>query len=285
MLLEKVKLYLFLMRFTQPIGIFLLLLPTVSALWVASNGAPSLELTLVFCLGCVLMRATGCLINDYADRDLDLFVERTKGRPLAAGLVTKGEVKGLFVAMSALSASLLFFLNLYAAWIALLGIVLVIIYPYMKRITYMPQVFLGFTFGLGGVMAFVAQQEALPIVGWLLYFGNVFWIVAFDTLYALADQEDDRKIGIRSTALLFDSDSQLVVFMLQVAALLCWGMLGINTEYSWVYFCGLGGVFCTFVYQHFLLYRSNNRETALYVFKHNAWSGLCFFLGVVGELI
>ena len=190
-----------LMRLEKPIGIYLLLWPTLWALWVAGEGVPSVKNLFIFVVGVMLMRAAGCVINDYADRNFDGHVSRTKARPLASGKVTPREALVLFAVLVALSFVLVLFTNATTIWLSFGGLALAACYPFMKRYTFYPQVVLGAAFSWGMPMAFTAETGSLPPEAWLLYIANLLWTVAYDTYYAMADREDDLKIGVKSTAI------------------------------------------------------------------------------------
>lgn len=270
--------YLQLMRLEKPIGTYLLLWPTWWALWLAAEGVPSLHLLLVFSLGVVLMRAAGCVINDYADRHWDGAVERTKQRPLASGAVTAAEALQLFLLLLLLSASLLVFLNWQTVLLSLVAVLLAAVYPFMKRYTHLPQVVLGAAFSWGMPMAFMATQLQLPPLLWLLYLANLLWTVAYDTYYALVDRPDDINVGIKSTAILFGRYALPIIALLQLCTLLLLGGVGYLAQLHWVYYCSLVGAAGCFIYQYRLARAS--RQGCFNAFLHNHYVGMLVFAGI-----
>jgi len=271
-----------LMRLDKPIGTYLLLWPTGWALWLASGGMPDLTLILVFGLGVLLMRSAGCVINDYADRGFDGAVERTKNRPLAAGVVTPTEALQLFFLLVVGAAALLLFLNWKTVLLAPMALLLAAGYPLMKRYTHLPQVVLGAAFSWGMVMCFMAVQGELPLLCWLLYAANLCWTVAYDTFYAMVDQADDEKIGVKSTARLFGRNSLWAIALLQLAtlALLEWvgALAGLGEPFS----VALLLVLVCFFYQHRLA--RQGRDGCFRAFLHNHYVGLIIFVGIVLSL-
>ncbi len=271
-----------LMRLDKPIGTYLLLWPTGWALWLASGGMPDLTLILVFGLGVLLMRSAGCVINDYADRGFDGAVERTKNRPLAAGMVSSGEALQLFFLLVLGAAALLLFLNWETVLLAPVALLLAAGYPLMKRYTHLPQVVLGAAFSWGMVMCFMAVQGELPLLCWLLYAANLCWTVAYDTFYAMVDQADDEKIGVKSTARLFGRYSLWAIALLQLAtlALLEWAgaLAGLGEPFS----VALLLVLVCFFYQHRLA--RQGRDGCFRAFLHNHYVGLIIFVGIVLSL-
>ena len=275
--------YVQLMRLDKPIGIYLVLWPTGWALWLAAGGMPDIRMILVFGLGVVLMRSAGCVINDYADRNFDGAVERTRQRPLAAGHVSTTEALQLFVLLLGLSALLLLALNWQTMLLSLVAVALAAIYPFMKRYTQLPQVVLGMAFSWGMPMSFMAIQGQLPLVVWLLYGANLLWTVAYDTFYALVDIEDDEKIGIKSTARCFGRYVFGIIAILQLGALalLEWAgqLAGLGEAFSWA----LVGTLLLFIYQHRLARRG--RDGCFRAFLHNHYAGALIFVGIVlGQL-
>lgn len=270
--------YLQLMRLEKPIGTYLLLWPTWWALWLAAEGVPPLHLLLVFSAGVVLMRAAGCVINDYADRKWDGAVERTKQRPLASGAVSGREALQLFVLLLALSAGLLVFLNWQTVLLSVVAVLLAAVYPFMKRYTHLPQVVLGAAFSWGMPMAFMAIQLQLPPLLWLLYLANLLWTVAYDTYYALVDRPDDIKVGIKSTAILFGDYALPVIAVLQLLALALLLAVGVMAALHWVYYLFLLLAAGCFVYQYRLAAAS--RQGCFAAFLHNHYVGMLVFAGI-----
>jgi 4-hydroxybenzoate polyprenyltransferase len=250
---------------------------------MASEGVPDLNLLVVFVTGTVLMRAAGCVINDIADRRLDGHVARTVTRPLARGTVSTRNAMVFFAALVLLAAMLLLFLNSLTRWLAAAGLLIAIIYPFMKRWTYLPQVVLGAAFSWGLVMAFSAVQGQVPATGWLLFVASLMWIVAYDTMYAMVDREDDLKIGIKSTAILFGSADRIMIGILQLSVLMALCLLGDQLGYSIFYYLGISAMAALFGYQQYLI-RDRDRDCCFSAFANNAWVGLALFIGVVAEL-
>ncbi len=270
-----------LMRLEKPIGIYLLLWPTLWALWVASKGVPDLKWLLIFVLGTLFMRAAGCVINDYADRHFDGHVARTRARPLADGRVTPREALILFAVLVALSFVLVLFTNLTTILLSFGGLALAACYPFMKRYTYYPQVVLGAAFSWGMPMAFSAVTGELPPPeAWLLYIANLLWTVAYDTYYAMTDREDDLKIGVKSTAILFGEADRLIILTLQGLALLCLAMAGARFSLGIWFLLGLLGAAACFAWE-FWSTRGRELQACFAAFLHNHWAGLAILLGIV----
>ena len=270
--------YLQLMRLDKPIGTYLLLWPTWWALWLAAEGIPALSILLVFTVGVVLMRAAGCVINDYADRHWDGAVARTKTRPLASGAVTETEALRLFLLLLLLSASLLVFLNWQTVLLSLVAVLLAAVYPFMKRYTHLPQVVLGAAFSWGMPMAFMATQLQLPPLLWLLYLANLCWTVAYDTYYALVDRPDDVKVGIKSTAILFGRFALPIIAVLQLFTLLLLMLVGYLAQLHLIYYLSLIAAAGCFVYQYRLA--RNSQQGCFSAFLHNHYVGMLVFAGI-----
>ncbi len=272
--------YVALTRLDRPVGIWLLLWPTLWALWFASRGHPSSQLFIIFVAGTVLMRSAGCAVNDYADRRFDPHVKRTKDRPLAAGRISALEALVLFAALALTALGLALQLNKTTLLFAVLGAALAVTYPFVKRFLSVPQLYLGLTFGWGIPMAFTAQLDALPPrVAWLLLLANLLWVTVYDTIYAMVDRDDDLKIGVRSTAILFGDSDRHVIATLQVLTLLSLYLVGhIMHMGSW-YHAGLvaGGVF--FLRQLWLI-RTRDRGRCLQAFLNNNYFGMSVFIGI-----
>ncbi len=278
-LAEKLKLYLQLMRADRPIGSFLLLWPTLWALWFAGAGQPAASIVLIFIVGVFLMRSAGCVINDYADRKIDPEVRRTCNRPLAAGLVKPHEALILFAALCLIALLLVLQLNALSLKLSLVAVLLAASYPFMKRITHLPQVYLGIAFGWSIPMAFAAQSNELSSAVWLIFLANICWTVAYDTMYAMVDREDDLKIGVMSTAILFARHDRLIIGLLQFAtlALLLW--TGLIFERGNFYFGGLLLASTFFLYQQWLL-AVEDTKCYLQAFLNNNWFGATVFVGL-----
>ncbi|MEY0976775.1 4-hydroxybenzoate octaprenyltransferase [Providencia rettgeri] len=279
MTLSKWHAYSRLMRIDRPIGSLLLLWPTYWALWIAAQGTPSLHLLIVFTAGVFFMRAAGCVINDFADRHFDGHVERTKHRPLPSGDVTEKEAKILFASLVGLSFLLVLTLNSMTIWLSVAGLALAWVYPFVKRVSNLPQVVLGAAFGWSIPMSFSAVGETLPAVCWLLFLVNIIWSVIYDTQYAMVDRDDDLKIGVKSTAILFGQYDKLIIGLLQllmVGLLLVIGSLaGLGT----LYYISLVLVAGLFIYQQQLMV-DRERAPCFKAFMNNNFVGLILFIGI-----
>ncbi|MBK9019000.1 MAG: 4-hydroxybenzoate octaprenyltransferase [Sulfuritalea sp.] len=280
---ERLDLYEKLMRLDKPIGTLLLLWPTLCALWIASRGQPSWPLVWIFALGTLLMRSAGCVINDYADRDFDPHVERTRDRPLAARKVSTREALTLAGVLALCSFLLILPIIGDVWWLALIALFLAASYPFTKRFFALPQAYLGVAFGFGIPMAFAAVTGEVGAVGWTLLAANVFWALAYDTEYAMVDREDDLKIGIRTAAITFGSFDVAAVMICYGITLLILVEVGLRLAYGWPYFAGLGAAAMIAGY-HFLLIRDRNRDGCFAAFRHNKWFGAAVFAGIVAEL-
>ncbi|PVZ83234.1 4-hydroxybenzoate octaprenyltransferase [Serratia sp. S1B] len=281
---NKWQAYCHLMRIDKPIGALLLLWPTLWALWLAGGGIPQWPILLVFVSGVFLMRAAGCVVNDYADRAFDGHVKRTKGRPLPSGRVSEKEAKILFVSLVLVSFSLVLTLNAMTIWLSLAALALAWVYPFMKRVTSLPQVVLGAAFGWSIPMAYAAVSESLPLVCWLLFLANICWTVAYDTLYAMVDRDDDLKIGIKSTAILFGRHDKLIVGLLQLATLLLMLWIGYLMQLNGVFYWSLLLAGVLFIYQQKQI-ASRNQDACFRAFMNNNYVGLVLFIGIVFNYI
>lgn len=273
-----------LMRLDKPIGIYLLLWPTLAALWIAGEGAPSVAHVAIFTLGVILMRSAGCVINDFADRNFDGHVARTRTRPLATGKVRVKEAWLLFAVLVALSFGLVLLTNAVTVWLSFGALAVAALYPFMKRYTYYPQVVLGAAYSWGILMCFTAERGVLPPEAWVLFIANVVWTVGYDTYYAMADREDDLKIGVRSTAILFGEADRLIIFTLQCLSLAFLLLAGARFELGLYFHLGLGVALACFLWE---FWRTRNREplVCFQAFLHNHWAGLAIFLGVVVDYL
>jgi 4-hydroxybenzoate polyprenyltransferase len=269
-----------LMRLDRPIGIWLLLWPTLWALWIAGHGKPEARIFIIFVAGTVLMRSAGCAINDYADRSFDPNVERTKGRPLAAGRISTLEALVLFAALSMTALVLALQLNRATLLLAVAGGFLAISYPFVKRFLSVPQLYLGLTFGWGIPMAFDAQLERVPRVAWLLLLANMLWVTVYDTMYAMVDRDDDIKIGVRSTAILFGDSDRHIIAVLQVMTLLALYLVGRAISMGYWYYCGLWAGAGFFIYQLWLI-RARDRDACFRAFLNNNYFGMAVFVGIL----
>ena len=276
---ERLGQYWKLVRGDRPIGVLLLLWPTWWALWIASGGVPDGWTLFVFTAGVWLTRSAGCVINDYADRWLDPQVERTRGRPLATGAVSGREALAVFAVLMLVAFALVLTLNRLTVYLSVVGLFLAASYPYLKRYTYLPQVYLGLAFGWGIPMAFAAVQGTVPEVAWVLYCANILWATAYDTWYAMVDREDDLRAGSKSTAILFgdlDLAAQGVLYALTFAAL--W-LVGRQAQLGLYYWIALGVAVLLAVYQ-FRIARYREREACFRAFLHNNWIGAVVFVGI-----
>ncbi|OZT74293.1 4-hydroxybenzoate octaprenyltransferase [Vreelandella boliviensis] len=271
--------FLQLMRLNRPIGTWLLMWPTLWALWVAAEGVPGRDVLLIFVAGVYVMRAAGCVVNDYADRHFDGHVKRTKHRPLATGRISESEAQLLFIALVAAAFILVLLTNWFTVLLSLGGVLLAIIYPFMKRYTHFPQVVLGAAFSWAIPMAFGAVLGYVPLEAWLLFCANVCWTVAYDTQYAMVDRDDDLKIGIKSTAVLFGNADRLIIGFLQVATLGLLAWVGWRAGLGGFFWLGLAAMASTFLHQQRLI-RDQERDACFQAFLNNHWSGLLIFAGI-----
>lgn len=271
--------YSLLMRLNKPIGIFLLLWPTLWALWVAAGGMPDLDVLVVFVLGVILMRSAGCVINDYADRKVDSRVSRTKDRPIAAGKVSPDEAILLFIILCLSAFILVLTMNTFTVLLSFGGVVLAAIYPFMKRYTHLPQVVLGMAFGWAVPMAFAAQSNDVPKVAWLIYVVTVLWALIYDTMYAMADREDDVKVGVKSTAILFGDADRHIIGVLQAMMMLTLYLIGSQAQLSVFYSGALLISLALMLYQQYLI-RERKPERCINAFLNNNWLGLAVFVGI-----
>lgn len=268
-----------LMRIDKPIGTLLLLWPTLWALWIAAGGVPDAKLLLIFVLGTFLMRSAGCIVNDLADRHWDGDVERTRTRPLVTGQVSVTQARILFLLLCLAAFGLVLLTNTLTILLSVGGLLLASTYPFMKRFTYWPQVVLGAAFSWAIPMAFAAQQNALPSALWLLYLANLLWTMVFDTQYAMVDRDDDLRVGIKSTAILFGEADRPVLGALQLLCLLALALAGQRFGLGGIYYLSLVAVAALFGYHQYLI-RSRDRDACFRAFRHNNWVGLVIFMGI-----
>lgn len=273
-----------LMRLNRPIGIWLLLWPTLWALWLAGAGRPNERWFLIFFLGVVVTRSAGCVINDYLDRNLDPSVSRTKDRPLASKRVEPHEALLVFAGLSLFALGLLLSLPRDAQMLALGAAVMLVTYPLFKRFFPAPQIYLGAAFSWSIPMAYSAEAGAVPRLGWLLFVAGVLWTTAYDTMYAMADREDDRKIGIKSTAILFGDADRFMIGLIQLMTLLALMFVGLDLSLGPWYWSGLGIASCLCVYQQWLI-RNREPDRCLQAFKNNNYFGMAVFLGIALEFL
>ncbi len=281
-MLTKLKNYATLMRLQKPIGFFLLLWPTLWALWLASSGVPSLKILFIFIAGVLVMRSAGCIINDYADRHFDQYVERTRNRPLATGQVKVKEALLLFFILLCVAFLLVLSLNRLTIELAFVGAALAIIYPFLKRFTHLPQVGLGAAFSWSVIMAFAAVLNTVPAKAGILFFTALLWPVIYDTLYAMTDRRDDIKLGLQSTAILFGQWDTVIIGLLQMQFLLLLVLIGFLFNLNAYYFFSLSLVAMFFVYQQMLI-QKRLPENCFRAFINNHWVGLFIFLGIVAS--
>jgi 4-hydroxybenzoate polyprenyltransferase len=282
---QRLDLYEKLMRLDKPIGILLLLWPTLWAIWIAGNGRPDWVILAIFVLGTVLMRSAGCVINDYADRDFDPHVERTKARPLAAGAVTPREAIALFAFLVVLSFLLVLpLLTPLMLGLAVAALFLAASYPFTKRFFAIPQAYLGVAFGFGIPMAFAATLDRVPDTAWWLLLANVFWAVAYDTEYALVDRDDDIRIGIKTSALTFGRFDIAAIMFCYAATLVLLGWVGLRLGFGWPYALGLA-VAAGLAAYHYTLIRGRERMRCFKAFLHNNWFGAAVFAGIAGDYL
>lgn len=276
---ERLHQYYLLMRMDRPIGTWLLLWPTFWALWIAAEGIPDFDIIVIFALGVFVMRSAGCVINDYADRNIDKHIERTKNRPITSGKVTPQEALGLFVFCIAIAFFLVLFLNIYTILLSVIALLLAAIYPFMKRYTHYPQIVLGMAFSWAIPMGFAAQINYIPEVAWVLYMITVFWIVSYDTMYAMADREDDLKVGVKSTAIIFADNDKLIIGLLQVIFTL--GMYGVAwmVQGGLFFYLGITASIIFSVFQQVLIH-NRDPKSCFQAFLNNHWLGMLIFIGI-----
>ncbi|MEQ8954167.1 MAG: 4-hydroxybenzoate octaprenyltransferase [Gammaproteobacteria bacterium] len=266
-------------RLNKPIGIYLLLWPTITALWIASEGMPTIKLLFIFVLGTGLMRSAGCSVNDFADYRFDGLVERTQGRPLATGMLTRMDALYCFGALALAGFLLVLFTNLATVYLSIAGVALAALYPFMKRFTNLPQVVLGVAFSWGILMAFTAVDETVPQPAYLLFIANLIWIVAYDTEYAMVDREFDKEIGIKSTAILFGDADKYIIAMLQFMFIIAMWLAGRQFDMGSAYFVSLVAAAVLLAYQQYLI-RDRVPGQCFKAFLNNNWVGAAIFVGV-----
>jgi len=276
--------YYLLMRLHKPIGILLLLWPMYWALWIASDGKPDVLVFTVFTLGVVLMRSAGCVINDYADRKIDPHVARTKDRPIASGQVHKHEALQLFFVLISVAFLLVLLMNPFTVKLSFGGVFLAALYPFMKRYTHLPQVFLGAAFGWAVPMVFAAQTGEVPPLAWLLFIATLIWAVVYDTMYAMVDREDDLKIGVKSTAILFAELDKVIIGFFQILLLIALMMIGQRAELGLLYFSSVFIALLLLVYQQYLI-KDRVPAKCMEAFLNNNWLGLAVFVGIAADYL
>lgn len=269
-----------LVRLDKPIGIYLLLWPTLSALWIAGHGSPSIKNVIIFTLGVILMRSAGCVINDFADRNFDGYVVRTKDRPLAGKRITPKEAFTLFFSLLAVCLVLVLCTNKVTFYLSFGAIVVAACYPFMKRFTNYPQAVLGAAYSWGILMAFTAETSQLPWYAWLLFLANVAWTVAFDTYYAMSDREDDLRIGVKSTAIAFGQYDRTIIVILQTINLMGFVIVGLYLGFGWYFYIGLLIAVACFIWE----YTDTSSLDPMRCFKaflHNHWAGFAIWISIV----
>ncbi|MGV3629169.1 MAG: 4-hydroxybenzoate octaprenyltransferase [Betaproteobacteria bacterium] len=280
---DRLTAYEKLMRLDKPIGILLLLWPTLWGLWFAAGGLPPPDVLLIFFTGTVLMRSAGCVINDYADRNFDPHVERTKDRPLAAGVIQPAEALALAAVLMLIAFGLVLMLTPLTIKLAVVAAAIAIIYPYVKRVFPLPQVWLGIAFGFGIPMAYAELWHALPRVAWLLLIATLFWAIAYDTAYAMVDRDDDRRIGVKSSAILFGRYDVAGIMAAHAVFLGLMAWIGWWQQRDVIYFAGLAAAVALVLYQYRLI-RDRTREGCFKAFLNNNWVGCVIFIGIVADL-
>jgi 4-hydroxybenzoate polyprenyltransferase len=278
--LKRVDAYERLIRLDKPIGTLLLLWPTLWALWIAADGKPPIGILVLFVLGTFLMRSAGCAMNDWADRNFDAHVARTRGRPLAAGEIAPGEALAVGAVLAALAFGVVLFLNPFAILLSFAALAIACLYPFTKRVFPLPQLCLGIAFGFGVPMAFAAVNEALPWQCWLLFAASILYGFAYDTEYAMVDRDDDLKIGIRTSAITLGQHDVAAVMASYAGMLALLAWLGAALSLGWPYYAGIAAAAAMLLY-HFRLIRARSREGCFRAFRHSSWMGFAIFAGIV----
>jgi 4-hydroxybenzoate polyprenyltransferase len=278
----RLSLYLDLIRWDRPAGSYLLLWPTLSALWMAAQGFPGWHLLLVFTAGTFLMRSAGCAVNDVADRDLDKHVKRTAHRPVTSGAISPKAALLLGAVLALMAFALVLTTNTATVLWSFAALAVTIFYPFTKRFFSMPQAVLGVAFSFGIPMAFAAEQGSVPMLGWWLLLGNGFWVLAYDTEYAMVDRDDDLKVGIKTSAITLGRFDVVGVMLFYAAYMAVWAGVGLHLKMGWPYFAGLV-VAALIACWHFTLIRSRSREGCFRAFRLNHWLGFAVFAGVVAN--
>jgi len=276
---ERLYQYYLLMRMDRPIGTWLLLWPTFWALWIAAQGIPPLSIIIIFALGVFVMRSAGCVINDYADRKIDKHIERTKNRPLTSGKVSSREALILFAVCIVIAFILVLFLNLYTILLSFAALFFASIYPFMKRYTHYPQIVLGMAFSCAIPMGFAAQLNTIPAIAWILYAVSILWIVSYDTMYAMADREEDLKIGVKSTAIIFADYDKLMIALLQILFTLGMFYIAWLLQAGMFFYLGIVASMGFSIYQQYLI-RNRDKKTCFQAFLNNHWLGMVIFIGI-----
>jgi len=279
-MIQKLMPYLRLIRLDKPIGIMLLLWPVLWAIWLSTAGMPDLKLLLIFVLGTCTMRSAGCAINDIADRGFDGQVKRTKDRPIPNGEISVTQALLTFVLLIGVAFFLVIHTNILTILLALPGAILAATYPYAKRVSYLPQLHLGITFAWAVPMVYAAHLSTVNNTAWLIFLTTIVWAIIYDTQYAVVDRDDDIKVGIKSTALLFGDDVRIIIISLQVLMLLGLVLIGYSATLPWPFKVGIGGTILVFLYQNYMT-RQYSRIAYFKAFKSHNWVGLIIFLGIM----
>jgi len=278
-IVQQLENYAYLIRLDRPIGIMLLLWPTLWALWIAAEGFPHIGVFIVFVLGVILMRSSGCAINDFADRKIDGHVSRTQGRMIVSGKVSPKEAVWVFIALTLTAFVLVLFMNKLTIYLSFGGAALAASYPFMKRYHFLPQVHLGAAFGWSVPMAYAAQSNEITPVAWLLFIATVLWATVYDTMYAMADREDDIKLGVKSTAILFGDADQVIIGILQVLLVFTLLLIGHNAELGLYYYVGVFIASGFAAYQQYLI-SDHDPQLCIEAFLNNNWFGAAIFAGI-----
>jgi 4-hydroxybenzoate polyprenyltransferase len=280
-MLQRLALYVRLVRIDKPIGTLLLLWPTLWALWIAAEGVPDTRVLCIFIIGTFLMRSAGCAMNDWADRDFDKHVKRTTQRPVTAGLIAPWEALAVAAVLALIAFVLVVPLNTLTKWLAVVAAIIAATYPFFKRFFAIPQAYLGIAFGFGIPMAFAAITGHVPLLAWALLIGNVFWAIAYDTAYAMVDRDDDLKIGMHTSAITFGRFDVVAIMVCYAAFLATMAWAGYALHLAWPYWAGwLGALICAGY--HYTLVRTRERMACFAAFRHNNWLGAFLFFGVIG---
>jgi len=282
--ISNIKAYWLLTRMHKPIGSMLLLWPMYWALWIAGHGRPDILVLIVFTLGVVLMRSAGCVINDYADRKIDPHVSRTKERPLATGQVSSTEALQLFFVLLLISLLLVLLMNTLTLYLSLGAVLLAALYPFTKRHTHLPQIFLGMAFGWAVPMVFAAQTNSVPPLAWLIFVATVIWAVVYDTMYAMVDRDDDLKIGVKSTAILFGDLDKVLIGFFQLLFFIALIMIGQKAELGTLYFVSIF-VALMFAIYHQMLIKDREPAKCMKAFLNNNWLGFAVFIGIAVDYV
>jgi 4-hydroxybenzoate polyprenyltransferase len=277
---DRLKAYAYLIRLDKPIGTLLLLWPTLWALWLASSGIPEFNILLIFVVGTFLMRSAGCAINDYADRDFDRYVERTKERPVTSGKISGKEAVVVAAGLALIAFLLIQSLNLFTKQLSVLALLVAFVYPFTKRFFAMPQAVLGIAFGFGIPMAYAAVLDSIPLEAWVLFIGNIFWAIAYDTAYAMVDREDDLRLGLRTSAITFGKYEVAAIGACYTILLMTQLWVAHLADLSNYFLVGWVMALGCAIY-HLKLVSTRSREECFLAFRHNNWLGSFLFLGIV----